>query len=184
MKIVLIRHGMTQGNINKRYIGCATDEGLAQKGREMLKDISYPPIEKVFSSPMKRCIETARIIYPEHRAEAVSDLREMDFGIFEGKSHTELNGNADYQSWIDSNGLSKIPNGESFDEFCTRCCNAFISAVNKAKSQSIAFVVHGGTIMAVLHTLGGYNYFNYIADNGRGYICSLENNKIKVEEKI
>ncbi len=184
MKVILIRHGMTEGNINKKFIGCATDEGLSQKGKELLKKITYPSVDKVFTSPMKRCRETAKIIFPEYNAEIVEDLREIDFGIFEGKNHNELNGNAEYKKWLDSGGLAEIPNGESFEKFCERCCNAFLKTIKNAESKNIAFVVHGGTIMAVLYKLGGYNYFDHIADNGKGYICNFENNRIKVEEKI
>ncbi len=184
MKIVLIRHGMTEGNINKKFAGCKTDESLSKTGIEMLYGISYPKIDRVYASPMKRCRETAAIIYPDYNAEIVEDLREIDFGIFENKSHNELNENAEYQKWIESNGLSEIPNGESFGIFCERCCKAFLNTIKNTKENNIAFVVHGGTIMAILSQLGGYNYFDYIADNGKGYICSFENNKIKVEEKL
>lgn len=184
MKVVLIRHGMTEGNIQKKYIGCATDESLANTGKELLEEINYPSLDKVFVSPMKRCRETAEIIFPKNKAEIVEDLREIDFGIFEGKNHNELNGNIEYQKWLDSNGLAKIPEGESFAEFSERCCSAFVNIIKNTKSENIAFVVHGGTIMAILSQLGGYNYFDYIAENGKGYICSFENNRIKVEEKI
>ena len=67
MKVILIRHGATMGNQEKRYIGI-TDEALCDTGIEKLlknvhKDI-YPAADKIYVSPMKRCIQTAQIIYP------------------------------------------------------------------------------------------------------------------------
>ena len=52
---------------------------------------------------MKRCIQTAQIIYPGREAVVVDDLKECDFGRFEGKNYIELSGDAYYQKWIDSN---------------------------------------------------------------------------------
>ena len=53
MKIYLIRHGKTKGNLEERYIG-RTDEPLCEAGRENLKKYQYPQVEMVFTSPMKR----------------------------------------------------------------------------------------------------------------------------------
>lgn len=58
MKIYLIRHGKTKGNLEERYIG-RTDEPLCEAGRENLKKYQYPQVEMVFTSPMKRCMQTA-----------------------------------------------------------------------------------------------------------------------------
>lgn len=88
MKIVLIRHGMTEGNVSRRYIGI-TDENLCPKGQQILneniKNRMYPMADIVFSSTMKRCVQTAKIIYPEKDILKEELLKECDFGIFEGK---------------------------------------------------------------------------------------------------
>lgn len=185
MKIILIRHGITEGNLLKRFNGSKTDEPLSQKGIEALKAIEYPKADYLFVSPMKRCIETARIIFPNISGNIVEDLREIDFGIFEGKSHNDLKDNIHYKSWIDSEGLGNIPEGESFNDFCKRCKAAFLKAIeNIDEYKNAAFVVHGGTIMALLSSLGGYNYFNVIAENGKGYVCNFENSVLTIDYKI
>ena len=65
--IHLIRHALTQGNIEGRYIG-QTDEELCQEGLQQLevmkRDYNYPPTDVVFSSGLKRCVQTAKILYP------------------------------------------------------------------------------------------------------------------------
>ena len=56
MRWVLIRHGQTQGNLERRYIGCRTDEPLCAAGREALRVCRYPAVSRVFASPMRRCV--------------------------------------------------------------------------------------------------------------------------------
>ena len=96
MKIIFIRHGQTKGNEEKRYIG-RTDESLSQKGIEEIKNRLYPGVDTVLVSPMKRCVETAKIIYPDSKYIICNDFRECDFGIFEGKNYDELKNDSDYQ---------------------------------------------------------------------------------------
>ena len=54
MKVVLIRHSKTAGNLMGRYIG-TTDEPLCEEGIRLLENRSYPAAELVYVSPMKRC---------------------------------------------------------------------------------------------------------------------------------
>ena len=65
--IHLIRNGLTDENLEGRYIG-HTNVDLGEEGRaqlhQMKEDLIYPPVEAVFTSPLKRCTETAKIIYP------------------------------------------------------------------------------------------------------------------------
>ena len=61
MKIIFIRHGKTAGNLEKRYIG-RTDEPLCEEGISELESIKYPDSDEVLASPMKRCLQTARLI--------------------------------------------------------------------------------------------------------------------------
>ena len=97
MRIYLIRHSMTKGNKEKRYIG-TTDESLCLEGIQLLEERKgmYPEVTYVYVSPMKRCVQTAEIIYPEMmKAGAYScneKLRECDFGLFENHNYIELSG--------------------------------------------------------------------------------------------
>ena len=154
IKLVLIRHGATEGNKEHRYIG-RTDEPLSSEAKEKLSAEAncYPRIDRLFTSPMKRCIETAKIIYPDQKPVVVDPLREMDFGEFEGKNYEELNGDQRYQAWIDSGGTLAFPEGESREEFVRRCCAALEAVLQNQQESHIAAVVHGGTIMAVLSAL-------------------------------
>ena len=90
MTVYLIRHGKTAGNLTGRYIG-ATDEPLCSQGIAELQTRAYPAVQRVFVSPMKRCGETASLLYPGVKQTVVHDLRECDFGLFEGKNYAEMN---------------------------------------------------------------------------------------------
>lgn len=166
MKIYLIRHGKTAGNLEKRYIG-VTDEPLCPEGMAELRGRRYPGCELVIASPMKRCVETARIIYPDKELVTCVDLAECDFGDFEGKNYLELSGNADYQRWIDSGGTLPFPNGEDPENFKARCVRGFDKMISRcSECGSIAFVVHGGTIMAVMERYGGRDFYDCRIGNG------------------
>ena len=186
-ELILIRHGKTAGNLLGRYIGSRTDEPLCDEGREGLARKQLPEVERLYVSPMKRCVETAEILWPgfdRKKMQKVTDLRECDFGDFENKNYKELSGNGDYQAWIDSNGTLPFPNGESMDAFKNRCLEAFariVEEVSGAEQEWIAsgktgifragIVVHGGTIMAILEQYGYPKaaYFDYQVKNGCGY---------------
>lgn len=173
MKIYLIRHGKTAGNLEKRYIGI-TDEPLCAEGISELQKRNYPGCELVISSPMRRCTETARLIYPNKKIVICNDLAECDFGDFEGKNYLELSENSDYQKWIDSGGALPFPNGESPDDFKKRCVRGFDGAVKKyADKNSIAFVVHGGTVMAIMERYGGNGKSFYDHQTGNGDVIEL-----------
>ena len=140
LKIVMLRHGATKGNLEKRYVG-STDEDLLESercrllyaapdfhGRYLGNRLILPVV-----SPMKRCRQTLEMLLrPEYKpmqAIVVPDFREMSFGDFEYKNYRELNGNPDYQRYIDSGGTAAFPNGESRAEFVSRVSRAFVKTV-------------------------------------------------------
>ena len=89
-ELILIRHGKTAGNLLGRYIGSRTDEPLCDEGREGLAGKQLPEVERLYVSPMKRCVETAEILWPgfdRKKMQKVTDLRECDFGAV---SYTHL----------------------------------------------------------------------------------------------
>ncbi len=186
MKIIFIRHGKTTGNLEKRYIG-RTDETLCSKGENELLNHKYPDCEVVITSGMKRCIQTAEIVYPNKKIISLNQLNECDFGDFECKNYQDLSENPDYQNWLDSSGSMTFPNGENPDKFKQRCISAFEEIIKKhEKSKNIAFVVHGGTIMSILekYAVPKRKYYDYQVPNGSGFITDFNGKKIIIREKI
>lgn len=174
MKVLLIRHGKTKGNLEKRYVGL-TDEPLCTQGIEELKIRKpFPKVEALYVSPLLRCRETAAILFPENEQIIVDDLRECDFGEFENKNYFELADNPSYQQWVDSMGELPFPKGESRAAFQKRCAAAFERIVCQAKAghkQTIGIVAHGGTIMSIMEfaAFPGGNYYDFQVANGCGY---------------
>ena len=79
---------------------------------------------------MKRCLETAETLFPEHDYPQVprvrvEDLSECDFGKFEYKNYLELSGDMEYQHFIDTMGAEGFPGGESTETFKARTVKAF-----------------------------------------------------------
>lgn len=170
MKWILIRHGQTQGNRERRYIGCRTDEPLCAEGIAQLQNRHYPPVSRVFVSPMRRCVETANLLYPGVPQTIIGSFRECDFGDFENKNYAELNGRADYQAWIDSGGELPFPHGESRAQFAARCATAFEQI--RQPDEDCAVVAHGGTLMAIMEKFAvpEGRYFDFQVGNGEGFV--------------
>ena len=145
---------------------------MCREGIDALKAKAYPPAEHVFVSPMKRCLQTAAILYPDIPVEIVPDLRECDFGIFENRNYAELNGRADYQVWIDSGSVLPFPGGESREAFSARCRKAFSELRGRKKTGDCALIVHGGTVMSIMEAFAQppAGYCDYQIKNGCGYV--------------
>ena len=177
-RIALIRHGKTIGNLEKRYIGI-TDEPLCPEGIKEIKKRCYPKADLVFCSPLLRCKETAGLIYPKMPPVVVEDLKETDFGRFEGRNACELSMDLDYQLWLSSGGEMAFPDGESQETAVQRSVDGFVTCMHlSGDAPNISFVVHGGTIMAIVRYLFGGDYYSYQVENGEGYTFELSHNGI------
>lgn len=183
MQLFLIRHGMTKGNLEKRYIGCS-DEVLCQEGIRQLEEKrnagiyrEIPSDAVVWCSPKKRCIQTAQILFGKREIKIEDRLRECEFGDWEGKNYMDLRNDPRYQKWIDSGGTISFPNGEEIQAFKERSVQACREILRwEQKEKNYVFVVHGGTIMAILEQFGypKKGYYDYQCSNGEGYICVAE----------
>ena len=191
--LYIIRHGATKSNKRHAYLG-NTNEPLSNEGGEQIiyyNEAGRYPKEKdnplIFSSPMLRCLQTKDILYPDTRAILLPEWKEIDFGRFEGKNYQDLNGDPDYQRWIDSGGVTAFPGGESRDEFVKRSMAGLewcIECMEDYKQKGAVCVVHGGTIMAIMSSLTGGDYYDYQVKNGQGYEIelSIKNNNVQLEK--
>lgn len=187
-EIYFIRHGLTKSNMEHRYLG-RTDESLCEQGINSLEKFNRAEIDLVFSGPMKRCIETKEILFGCANSHTIDAWTEIDFGDFELKTYQELDGNSDYQAWIDSGGIIAFPGGESRESFIARSMSGLDSMWDTARdkaSNRLAAVVHGGNIMAILSSITGGDYFDFQVKPGHGYRCVVEFNQgyklIEIEE--
>lgn len=191
LKISMIRHGKTGGNLLGRYIG-TTDESLCPQGRRELTEkreaggYGKCAPEMVYTSPMKRCVETANLLFPGTAQHIVGGFRECSFGEFENKNYLELDGNPRYQAWVDSGGTLPFPGGESREEFARRTLTGFRVALRHAGAfnyRSIALVVHGGTIMSIMDAFATpeESFYHWQVKNGCGFITETKNSRSDVQ---
>lgn len=175
--ITLIRHGMTKENERSAYIGWM-DSPLSENGR--LKVESYSdlwentPIDYVFSSDLTRCVDTANILFPHQPLQKVQNLREVNFGKWEGKTYEELKHVPAYRAWLNHMFVSGPDEGEDFPMFSKRIEAAFAEVKSKMLKDSltdVAVVTHGGVIRCLLMMLVDSNksFFDWKTPYGCGY---------------
>lgn len=194
--ILILRHGKTKANLRKEYTG-RIDYSLCDEGIFELKKIhnllvsQFAQPQVIFSSPMKRCIETSKIYYPNHKPILINNLREINFGIFEGKTYDELIHLKEFQNFIESSWQSKIPNGEQPADFSERCFKGFNEVIEymiKIDLDYTVIICHGGVIMSLLYQIStdGKDFYDYYVENGKGYFIEYDTDSKKAEiiEKI
>lgn len=176
-RLKVIRHGITQGNLDGKYIGitdlplCA--EGVAELYSKLEKN-QYCSVQKVFVSPLKRCRETAAILYPEAVTVEIPELIEMNFGDFENKKAKDLMNTPEYKSFLKGGLDNPPPNGESMRAVVERCVAAMekiVSSMFQEGMTNCAVVTHGGIIMNMLSCFGvpKYNPNDLACDFGEGF---------------
>ena len=195
MKIIFIRHLKTPGNEKRQYIG-RTDEDLSEQAVEVFrqrqeKSISdlYPLVQYIISSPLKRCIQTAGLIYPGQEISVEPMLRECDFGEYEQKTYEDLKNEPEYIRWMESGGMTVFPGGEEQTSFRRRCVDGvkrWIARLLEDGADSAAFVVHGGTIMAVLSELAEdkHEFYHWQVENGGGYVAEVSEEEWRNGRKV
>lgn len=188
--IYLIRHGMTRGNQEHRYLSY-TEESILPSEEAVLKTFRQmhpeclsrefdPESTRLVLSPRKRCLETAEALLPELGDNVIvrECLSEMQFGAFEYENYESLMSDPEkkscYQRFIDSGGELPFPEGESKAEFITRVSDGFCDILQGLWSpnvKTICFVVHGGTIMGILDRFSypRRSYFDWMCKCLEGY---------------
>ena len=176
-KLYMIRHGLTQANLEGRYVG-VTDPDLCEEGvtglLALAQEYEYPNVGRVYSSPLKRCLETSRILYPEMTPYVTDGLRECNFGEFENRTAYELAGNEHYHRWIKNTREFTPDGGENAETFTRRIIGGFdsiIQSMMRDKITDAAVVTHGGVISAFLANCGlpRQELGAWKAEPGQGY---------------
>ncbi|MCP4050577.1 MAG: histidine phosphatase family protein [bacterium] len=169
MKILLIRHGETDWNCEKKYYG-ATDTALNANGikqaEKLSKRLKYENISRVCSSDLKRAEKFARLACNDIKVEVYTGLREINFGIFEGLTSKQINSKYKdiYQKWINDPFTTTIPEAESLDVFSKRVITAYEEIISVKEDISLCIFTHGGPLKVIM---------GYIMGLDRGAVWSL-----------
>lgn len=182
-KLHLIRHGLTEGNLDGRYIGSGTDLPLCDQGRAELEQLQtqyrYPTVPVVFCSPMLRATQTASLLFPDARQIVLQDLREMNFGKFENRKVSELVKDPEFASWMDPTSRTNPDGAEDRKAFYDRTSEMLMKLFEymiKSHIDEAACVTHGGVIMNMLasHALPFHKPEEWMTDPGCGYSLRLD----------
>jgi broad specificity phosphatase PhoE len=148
MKIVLIRHGQTLWNKEELFRGRSDiplDGVGIKQAKAITKRLSFFDIKAVYSSPLKRALETAQIIAKRFnlKVKIDGDLIDFDFGEWQGLNLEDVQEQfpETYQKWLKEPYLANIPNGENLDSVRSRVSKA-LNKIVKEQQDDVAVVSH------------------------------------------
>jgi probable phosphoglycerate mutase len=139
-ELVLIRHGATEWSQSGRHTG-RTDLPLTEAGRDAARALT-PRVARwdfaaVFVSPLQRARETGDLVGLGQHAVIDDDLREWDYGDYEGLTTDEIRRSS--PGWTIFTG--KVPNGETADQVAARADRVIARADDV--DGVVALVAHG-----------------------------------------
>jgi broad specificity phosphatase PhoE len=151
--ILLARHGETDWNREGRFQGHA-DPPLNRTGRAQAVDLSVAlmaeQLAAVYSSPLRRALETAEVLAASHGLEPVpvDDLREVDVGSWSGLTRAEVEERfpAQFARWLDYG--QGWEDGETYEEMGRRAVDALLQLAATHDGERVLAVTHGGPIRA------------------------------------
>jgi broad specificity phosphatase PhoE len=161
LHLMLVRHGETDWNAQRRYQG-QSDVPLSVLGRRQAElvagRLAGKEINAMYASDLKRALDTARVIaeksglkvFPEPR------LRELKFGVLEGLTFDEAQERYPdmIAAWLDD--FNRPPDGaETIDLFNTRCVSLLDDLKGKHDEQVVLLVAHGGSLSEILRVVLG-----------------------------
>lgn len=157
-RLILIRHGETDWSRDKRYCGltdvCLNKRGIEQ-AEELCQKLGREKIGRIYSSDLKRTKEFARIVFKDRRVETMPELREINFGVFEGLRHEEImeRHSEIYKKWLNDPLNTLIPKGDSLIDFKKRISGAVKRIVSLNKDKILAIVTHAGPIKVIMSNI-------------------------------
>ena len=161
-RLILIRHGETPYNVERKFQGSA-DIPLNDKGRRQAKfameALSNTHIDAVYSSPLIRAVETAEIIISDRQLDVkkVSDLREMTVGNWEGFTIDEINKGypKEYATWLYHPDLFRLEGAETLETVCSRTVEAVRAIAEENIGKTVLIVSHICCLSTAMLTFAG-----------------------------
>ncbi|MFX1255419.1 MAG: histidine phosphatase family protein [Promethearchaeota archaeon] len=164
MELILARHGESKANILNVFSNTGYKHGLTKRGKDQTYNLakrlgsSFKSIDLIYCSPLKRAVETTRILagYFKISYKVSSFLVEFSVGELEGKSDTDSWRQYDqlWAEWFESNNWdASLTGGESLNQIIKRMKDFFDKVrIDKTKHgyQRILAIGHGGTILSII----------------------------------
>ncbi len=157
MHITLVRHGETLENAN-RIVQGQLDGTLSQRGIDQALEVAQvlknTELDYSYCSDLGRCRDTAKYILSLQTDLNIAELREVNFGDFQGKSTNEVNWNALNGGF----GDRKPPNGESGFDMRYRVVSFINHLLNKHRDDKLLIITHGGPMKALKSVIENQDY--------------------------
>ena len=192
--LYIFRHGETDYNKENRTMGWLdiplNDKGISQ-AKDLAKVIKPINLDIIFSSPLSRCLETAKIVAESANTKIITndDLRERSFGVFENhlvwltddpsKVSLDLSQDRIVLLASDMKNPNFAPeNGESYNDLKHRALAAVIDIAKNSEHKNIGISAHGGVARVLLSQFtdfpfGGMPNAGYIKLDWDGTALSL-----------
>ncbi len=161
MRIYLIRHGETTGDVENRY-GGDYDDHLTDKGKEqarvLAKRLEGKGVEIIYHSPRIRAVETAKIVGKKLgvKLQAIDDIRERNnYGILTGmvKSEAKKKYSKEVEKLEKIQLYHKVKGSEDYEPFKKRVVSAFNEIIENDEYDTVAIVSHGGPISCIVRVV-------------------------------
>lgn len=157
-KILLVRHGHVEGITPERFRGREPLE-LTVLGRAQAQSVAHRidnawHPNKIYTSPMSRCIETGAAIAKTCgiSTEICDDLNDIDYGAWQFKTFEQAKSEnpALFTAWFATPHLIRFPNGESLQDIITRAANVLRLVLARHPAETIVLVGHDSVNRAIL----------------------------------
>ena len=167
-RVFIVRHGATVLSAEDRFAG-ETDIPLSDEGREQTRHLARrlrtEKISAVYSSPLGRTMETARILAEPHGLEVQprEGLREISHGHWEQLTRREVEEKfpEEMSEWEKDPYTFAPQGGESGLAVTARALPVLLDLVRKHQASCILIVSHKATIRLLLSSLLGFDPRRY-----------------------
>ncbi len=157
MRLILVRHGETRWNEERRIQGIGDTE-LNERGRKqtqyLAQALASENVVAIYSSPLSRALKTARAIARPHNLEVqIEDaLKELDAGELDGLTTSEIAAQyGDFlKEWIKGSPTLKMPGGESIAELRDRAWEVIERIIKRYPDGVVIVVSHYFVILAII----------------------------------
>ncbi len=191
-ELIFVRHGetiwsRTQQHTFRGRIDIPLNERGIQQARSVGQLLKDKNIQYIYSSPLKRALDTAKEITRFHKLKIRihEGFIDLDFGDWQGKLHEDIKRQypEHYQKWLVEPHKMKFPNGENLDIVRSRIESAIKELYSQHKSGSIVITTHGAVlrvILCYLHGVGNDRYWDFSMDNCAVTIAEFDGNEFKI----
>ena len=158
MELIFVRHGQTDLNLKKVYqgkINASLNQNGINEAIEIKNKLKNIKINKVYTSPLNRTIQTMNIILENREDIPIkmdSRIEEIDFGDWDTIPYDKvmIGYEKEYENFLNDYESFTFPNGESFNSFYNRCADFLDDIIDVESKDRVLIVAHGGVIRAFL----------------------------------